>query len=356
MRFVSALLICLALFLPGSNTAQADIKDLPDHDHGASPICANPVVGCDASQNHNHRTAHPIDGTGAVAHGDRFRYKATSTWMDDRADHNKFNGHGDFGHGHMDNSVRFKVITAVEGGQISGSEASAWNAGAAARVNQAFSLWNVVGNAGGAKNWKTGDNDHAAGDGVKWHSSLQFVPTASKLFEISVFLGEASVGFGCDGDGTIGCWDFRDNAGKGTPNLILDDDVSWYFGTSTNKTVAPNDYDALSALIHEVGHAVGFMHFGTFQKSGIMRGDLPLGTRDEEGPFTTDGGDGNGAGIFRTIDESAIHGVRDLYAISGVGAHPVPLPASLWLFGAGLLGLFGFNRRTGERVTNKRGR
>lgn len=48
------------------------------------------------------------------------------------------------------------------------------------------------------------------------------------------------------------------------------------------------------------------------------------------------------------IDQVVFHGNPDFWTIDDItynGVNPVPAPGAVWLFGSGLMGLFGFKRR-----------
>jgi hypothetical protein len=313
-------LAAISFWLAGT-ALRADVINSPPHSHAHSPVVTwddghTPIE----SHFHQHRTNHPVDGTGAADHGAVAHYEAFGTWQNDGTFHWFLTGgtssnarsfvHEEWGHGHMDNAVPYRVVPAVAGGGITAAAAAAWNAGAAARVGDAFAAWMDVGNASGPANWPNDDNDHVAGTGVAWHSSVNF-RAVDRGETIRVILGDPSTGSFCDGD-SIGCWD------PGTLTVIFSQTTDWYYGTSTDPTVAPMQFDFLSTAVHEVGHVVGLLHFGTFASGAIMTAESQT---DREGD----------RGILRDIDASATHGVRDMYAIA------VPEPTTFAMLSIGIL-------------------
>jgi hypothetical protein len=127
------------------------------------------------------------------------------------------------------------------------------------------------------------------GDGIPWHSSLNFKKVTSGAHEIHVVFGEA-------GPNAAGVFD------SVTQTLTIDDDQDWYWGTDTNPAVAPTETDLYSVLLHEAGHASAFGHFGTLAQGSVMNGQAQP-DRNQVG------------GILHVIDASAVHGALDVYAI-----------------------------------------
>jgi hypothetical protein len=96
-------------------------------------------------------------------------------------------------------------------------------------------------------------------------------------------------------------------------------------------------YDFASTILHEVGHVVGFGHFGSYAAGQIMNlQDQPRRNDMTSGGVMMPAG----SGVLRTIDADAIHGVLDLYSIPGI-----PEPSSVTLLAVSLVCLLGRNRR-----------
>lgn len=370
---LSTVLMIVVITEFAAGTTKADVINNPAHEHTPAPPVTTGGAADPAAQ-HQHRTGHSPE-RGVLAHGRIPPYSAFATW-NDRSYHPRSAilgqaSHRQFAHGHQDVAARYHVHPAVVGGQITQAEADAWNAatdGAIVRVDEAFRAWVAAGTGSGDRNWPRDDNDHVAGTGVPWHSSVNWTRVDSGDHEVHVILGEAGIGgaIGCPAS-AVGCWDFFDdiptiNDPRGL-NIIIDDDADtirlpggriaegWYYGLNadprgpdgrlgTPDDVDPFKIDFLSVILHEVGHLVGLEHFGTFAQGAIMQGE---GFSHRAGA----------RGVLRTIDASATHGVLDLYAIpvrahdqSGNGA---PEPSTLALFGAGVLTLFGYRWRRRSR-------
>lgn len=149
----------------------------------------------------------------------------------------------------------------------------------------------------------------------------------------------------------IGAFDFNDfagGAGFGPPgddlnfpdslagDLALND--SNLFAIDPNSegqalTSGPNGEfvnDLEGLLVHEIGHTLGLGHSDVV--SSLMCG------------FIDAGFDGSACDnlqfVKRQLDADDIAGIQTLY-----GPAAVPLPAALWLFGSGILGLIGVARR-----------
>lgn len=324
-RWLSALSIAVGAFAAGS--ARADLIVSPPHAHDPSPVTtwADGHVPIPTHQ-HQHRTDHD-PSAGVKDHGGAGAYVATKVWVDRilltlaaGPDH----AANEFAHGHQDVAARFDVHAAVAGGDISEVEAEAWNAFAAALAASAVGDWLAIGNASGPQNWPGTDNDEAPGTGVLWHSSVNWTEVAGTgAHELHIIYGEA-------GAGNLGVTNFV-TGHSSSATIIMDDDVDWFYGISTDLDVAPDLYDFFTTILHEWGHVVGLGHFGTNAAAYIMTG---------EAQPTRGGGVG---GVLHAIDPDAVHGVRDLYAIAA------PEPASVVLVGLGAMGLIGHGRRRGRR-------
>jgi hypothetical protein len=263
----------------------------PLHDHGVWPTCTFSDGACTGVNQHQHRTNHD-PAAGVATHGGIAAYVASKSWQNNRTLHIHA---APFAHGHVDRkqAIRFDVHPAVAGGDISAAEAAAWNLnvpGIAGHAADVFAKWQGAGTGNGPKNWAN-DNDHVAGTGIPWHSSLNFTRVESGVHEVHVEFGEA-------GAGNAGVFTFA------TQTITIDDDVAWYWLVNADPGVAPDDFDLYSVLLHEAGHAVALGHFGTYAQGSIMT-DEALPTRSEVG------------GILHDVDASAEHGVLDVYAIPG---------------------------------------
>ena len=81
-------------------------------------------------------------------------------------------------------------------------------------------------------------------------------------------------------------------------------------------------------MLHELGHALGMDHSG--DASAVMCGYNAVDNPSSLCDYTH---------INRVLSADDITGIQYLY-----GPAPVPVPRSAWLFGSGLLGLFGVAR------------
>lgn len=329
------LAVVLVVVLCAPMGGRADLIVSPPHPHDPSPVTTFqhdtlPGGGADPTHRHQHRTGHdPLQGTKVHGTGTGAQaYQANlpgQIWVGRTlivagGTHPGTNTESEHGHqGHEIDSGRFDVHPATAGGDISAAEAAAWNANALNMANFTFGAWVTAGNASGAQNWPGTDDDEAAGAGVPWHSSIgwdniAFDPAqAAGSHEVHVSYGEAG--------GTALANTFPFTPGHNSVlNIVVDDDQPFFYGTVGNP--AATEYDFATVLLHEVGHVVGLDHFGAGNLSYIMRPTFGLGE------------------VTRVIDPDAVHGVRDLYAIS-----VVPEPSSLALMGSGALSLFGYGLR-----------
>ncbi|MBX9584157.1 MAG: hypothetical protein K2X87_27985 [Gemmataceae bacterium] len=392
---LSAVFVVMGLAVGILPAARANLIAMPPHSHAPSPV----VTWSDghaptATHQHQHRTDHdPRAGVKvhSAAAGAQ-AYVANNpgqVWVG--RDLVVVGGahpfSTEFGHGHQGHELdgaRYDIHTNAAGGR----DPAAFNMNATARVFDAFNGiggnpgWLDIGNASGPKNWPGTDNDEAAGTGVAWHSSIDWRAIA---FDPAQPAGshELHVVYGATADGALGATTGF-TPGHNTPGLLtitMSNSVDWYYGVSTDPTVAPHSYDFASVILHEVGHVIGLDHFGSYAAGQIMN-EEPNPLRDDHvhlaaarRAYVPFGGtvtlpDGTmcdptvcvpgmttanplpagstinypaGSGTLHTIDPDAIHGVRDLYAIA------VPEPTGLTLLATSALGMLAFGRRRLER-------
>ncbi len=137
---------------------------------------------------------------------------------------------------------------------------------------------------------------------------------------------------------------------------------NWYFG-SANPTPGSGLYDFYSVAVHELGHVLGFgtaesfgnlvmgSNFTGASSSGLYGGPVPLADSAhwQDGLTSTAGGvpqevamdPAIGPGTRKHFTELDFAALRD----TGWQIAPVPIPAAVWLFASGLVGIFGFARR-----------
>jgi hypothetical protein len=327
----------------------------PPHPHAGANVVTwvSPThAGGDAHEigihQHQHRTNHDPQA-GVFDHGGAGAYVAWNVWVGRTSLNWLDGGHPSLNpetfHGHQHSPpeqanvpARYHVHAAAAGGDISASEAAAWNAGAISRTFDAFNGiggedgWLDVGNASGNANWPTTDDTTVAGTGVPWHSAINWVAVdGSGAHELHVIYGEASADPVTTGAGGITMPAGTQGCTTGTPLgctwvppghsnvnvIVMDDDVDWFYGVDTNPANSPDQYDFATTILHEVGHVIGLGHFGTIAAGYIMTSEAQP-TRSGAG------------GIDHTIDPDAIHGVRDIYAIA------VPEPACALLIALAL--------------------
>jgi len=135
---------------------------------------------------------------------------------------------------------------------------------------------------------------------------------------------------------------------------------NWYFDTdlSTSSDIVGDDF--YSVALHEMGHVLGLGTAASWQNSidslgnfvGASVGSVALDSA--LGHFATGTmSDVNGVAQEAAMSPAITTGSRkefttlDYAALSDIGwqVTPVPVPAAVWLFGSGLLALFGAARR-----------
>jgi len=100
----------------------------------------------------------------------------------------------------------------------------------------------------------------------------------------------------------------------------FDDSNSWFISDLNGSAFGTGAVDLLTVMIHEFGHSLGLFH--STVTGSIMEGAY--------------------AGIRTTLHADDIAGIKAIY---GLNTSPVPIPAAVWLFASGLLGLIGIARR-----------
>ena len=147
--------------------------------------------------------------------------------------------------------------------------------------------------------------------------------------------------------------------------ITFDTDAStnWYFDTDLSTSADVIDNDFFSSALHEIGHLLGIgtadswtsqiagSDFTGAASSSVFGGNVPLKNAGHWKEGTS--GLVNGVPQEAAMDSSLTFGTRklftdlDLAALSDVGweVSAVPVPAAVWLFASGLMGLVVTARR-----------
>jgi hypothetical protein len=116
------------------------------------------------------------------------------------------------------------------------------------------------------------------------------------------------------------------NGGTGSGDIIFDSNSFYAFQPGNNgdafpsASTAPNDFESL--LLHEIGHALGLNH-------PVFDGTCPVMQVD--------------SACLNKINRNL--GADDIAGIQHIYGAPVPLPAAVWSFGAGLFGFLWLSRK-----------
>jgi hypothetical protein len=150
-------------------------------------------------------------------------------------------------------------------------------------------------------------------------------------------------------------------SGSPTPSILIDDffdttSASNYLGTDDGSGAFVGG-DAFTITFDQTMHAIGLY---VISADLIFNDDFTITTNSGQSvsnialsDVTLLDGDAYFLGLieddfslgFDSITLSSIDGGY-LFNVDDVTASPVPLPAAVWLFGSGLLGLVGISRRT----------
>ena len=146
--------------------------------------------------------------------------------------------------------------------------------------------------------------------------------------------------------------------------ITFDTGANWYFDDDPATDEAFSGFDFYSVALHEIAHVLGYgtsdswfnqISGGSFDgaaSSSLFGGPVPLADAGHWQEALTSTIDGAGSQEVQ-MDPNVANGQRkhftdlDLAGLSDIGweISAVPLPAAVYLFGAGLVALVGFGRR-----------
>ncbi len=205
-----------------------------------------------------------------------------------------------------------------------------------------------------------------------------------KVFVGGRSLGGSTLGFGGPGgynvSGTTAFIDLVERRGETEQTLganatdfapwggsiTFDSDSAWYFDTDISTTESFSGNDFYSVALHELGHVLGIgtadSWYHWIDGNGDFAGPVSQALFIRPVPLTATGSHW-ADGVTGTVDGNSqeaamtpaiLQGTRKVFTdldnagLADVGweVSAVPLPAAVWLFGAGLLGMAGFARKS----------
>ncbi|VAW58867.1 hypothetical protein MNBD_GAMMA11-628 [hydrothermal vent metagenome] len=188
-------------------------------------------------------------------------------------------------------------------------------------------------------------------------------------------LGLAGPG-GFDASGSAGFLDLVATRGQaGAPDtdfgpwggaISFDSTANWYFDSDLSTSDDINGSDFYTVALHELGHVLG-LGTSTSWNNLSVSGDF-IGPTAGTVSLDASGGhfanrtlsEVDGVAQIAAMTPSVRNGTRkeftdlDYAALSDIGwqVTPVPVPAALWLFASGLLGLFAVGRQRKQIVAD----
>ncbi len=148
-------------------------------------------------------------------------------------------------------------------------------------------------------------------------------------------------------------------------SITFDTGTSWYFDDDTSTDEAFSGFDFFSVALHELSHVLGIgtadswdnlingsNEFTGAQSTAAYGGNVPVSASQGHWDYGVNSQiDGNpqeaamtptvASGERKRFTDLDVAGLDDI----GWDVAPVPVPAAVWLFGSGLLGLVGVARR-----------